>query len=86
MSTLLPSAVDTAVSNIKVIDKTLIPVLINNIARLDAALNKTTNDDKVLLSAADVVSAAGGSLDAFPAFLAALKTAVNVAVPGTYPS
>ncbi|XHR27556.1 MAG: hypothetical protein ACFUZC_16620 [Chthoniobacteraceae bacterium] len=84
MSTLLPTAADTAVSNIKVINKTLIPFLTNNITRLDNALNKSVGDDKQTIAAADIIAAAGGDLDTLAAFITALKAAVNIAVPGTY--
>ena len=59
----------------------------NAIARLNTTLTNSLSDDgKTPLTQAQIVAGANGKLDTLPQFIAALKAAVNIAAPGTYPS
>jgi len=83
---LVQNTAEQAVVSILVLNKRILDLINNNLSQLDRVLTKTMGDNKTLLTADQIVAASGGKLDQQQAFIAALKAAVNVAVPGTYPA
>jgi hypothetical protein len=81
---LLPTATEKAVADIFDLNSRAILSLKSKIKRIDRVMTQTIGDDGNKLTQEQIISAANGRLDNFPAFYAALKAAVNNAVPGTY--
>ena len=86
-TSILPTAAQKTVPDIDKASARLIAGVKANIAQIERYLSQTLGDDgKTKLTADQVISAAGGRLDNIAAVLAAIKTAVNTAVPGSYPA
>lgn len=83
-SQLIQTKQDAAVASIQGLNNRAVISINSIVAQLDRVLNKTMGDNKTLLTEAEIISAAGGKLDAQADFIAALKAAVNIAQPGTY--
>ena len=80
----MPTATEKAVANIFNLNSRAILSLKSKIKRIDRVMTQTVGDDGNKLTQAQIIAAAGGRLDNFPTFYAALQAAVNSAAPGTY--
>jgi hypothetical protein len=78
-SELIQTKTDAALATIQGLNSRVVSSINSTLSQLDRVLNKTNG-----LTQGQIISAAGGKLNDQLAFIAALHTAVNIAVPDSY--